>query len=118
MYDHNESFQVPEGGVCNAFNSENQVQRKKRQAEVAKKVAAADKIDWNTVPETPLEVRVAEIVEDINDKTYVPTQVLKDTLERIHQRHHGDEPTTEQSAEVELIEQELRNRGEEGGYGA
>jgi hypothetical protein len=87
---------------------------------MARKTAGHTKlaaIDWQKAPDDPWQ-KVAEVVENINDSSYVPTQVLRDTLEKIKQRHHGDEPTDEQKANVSLIEKELKMRDTDPDYAA
>jgi hypothetical protein len=112
-----ESYMINEAGVCGAFaTSSAQAELETQRIVTAEKQAQS--IDWNRIP-TPDDdpwIRVAEVVDDINNKEHVPTQVLKDTIELIRRRHHGDEPTTEQATSLELIEQTLDDRGEEGGY--
>ena len=113
------TYRIPEGGVCGAFNTEaTSEQRARKTARLKKTAQTVAEPNWNKVP-TPAEdpwIRVAEVVEEINKEEYVPTDVLQDTLEMVRQRHHGDEPTTDQQSAVTLIEQELDNRGEDGGY--
>lgn len=114
----NETYMIPEGGVCGAFNTDVQTKTARTHRKIAAKKIEADveTIDWSKVPDD-FVMRLAEVVEDINDKSYVPTKVLYDLLEKDKQRHHGDEPTTEQESNIKLVEKELENRGLDTGYG-
>jgi len=117
-----DSYMIPEGGVCGAFNTEAVRAHESSARRVALEVAAAKNPpspDWSRVP-SPADdpwIRVAEVVEDISDGQFVPTQVLKDTLDMVR-RQKGDEPSTDQETALTLIKDELGTRGDDPEYAA
>jgi len=110
MHDHDDSYQIPEGGVVGAFNSEVHG-RQSHTEEPKSKVAAhgSTPSEEAITDDLVLDMRLAEI-ETTEDVKQIPTRVLEETLVLIDERHHGDEPTTEQETSKKIIEKILSER--------
>lgn len=109
---NDDTYRIQEGGVCGAFST-SVVEEQARKVVVASQAPSAPAPNWTQVPRPGTWQRVAEVVDDINGGHFVPTRVLRDTLDMVR-REKGDEPSEDQQSAVTLVEDELKNRDQDG----